>query len=55
MRRRRARPSSSTGAPGTTRIELASAMFEYLEIFHNRERRHPALGMLTPIQVEYIS
>jgi len=23
-------------------------MFEYLEIFHNRRRRHSALGMLTP-------
>jgi putative transposase len=30
-----------------TRIELANAIFEYLEIFHNRQRRHSALGMLT--------
>ena len=28
----------------TTRIELANAIFEYLEIFHNRQRRHSALG-----------
>lgn len=35
-----------------TRIELANAMFEYLEIFHNRQRRHSALGMLTPIEFE---
>ncbi len=27
-----------------TRVELANAMFEYLEIFHNRQRRHSALG-----------
>ena len=27
-------------------------MFEYLEIFHNRQRRHSALGMLTPIEYE---
>ena len=27
-----------------TRIELANATFEYLEIFHNRQRRHSALG-----------
>jgi putative transposase len=32
-----------------TRIELANAFFDYLEIFHNRQRRHPALGMRTPI------
>jgi putative transposase len=27
-----------------TRIELANAIFEYLEIWHNRRRRHSALG-----------
>ena len=27
-----------------TRIELSTALFEYLEIFHNRTRRHSALG-----------
>ncbi len=32
-----------------TRIELANAIFDYLEIFHNRQRRHSALGMRTPI------
>jgi putative transposase len=35
-----------------TRIELANAIFEYLEIFHNRQRRHSALGMLSPIEFE---
>ena len=35
-----------------TRIELANAMFEYLEIFHNRQRRHSSLEMLTPIEYE---
>jgi transposase InsO family protein/transposase-like protein len=35
-----------------TRIELANAIFEYLEIFHNRQRRHSALGWLTPIEYE---
>ena len=35
-----------------TRIELANAIFEYLEIFHNRRRRHSALGWLTPIEYE---
>jgi putative transposase len=35
-----------------TRLELANAIFEYLEIFHNRQRRHSRLGMLTPIEFE---
>ncbi len=35
-----------------TRLELANAIFEYLEIFHNRRRRHSALGMLTPNEYE---
>ncbi|ODT94602.1 MAG: transposase [Pseudonocardia sp. SCN 72-86] len=35
-----------------TRIELANALFEYIEMFHNRRRRHSALGMLTPIEYE---
>jgi len=37
-----------------TRIELANALFEYLEIFHNRRRRHSAVGMLTPIEYEML-
>jgi transposase InsO family protein len=35
-----------------TRVELANGIFEYLEIFHNRKRRHSALGMLTPVEYE---
>ena len=35
-----------------TRLELANAMFEYLEIFHNRQRRHSSIDMLTPIEYE---
>jgi transposase InsO family protein len=35
-----------------TRVELANAIFEYLEIFHNRQRRHSALGMLSPVEYE---
>ncbi|MUL67542.1 hypothetical protein BOO86_23930 [Mycobacterium sp. CBMA 234] len=35
-----------------TRIELANAIFDYLEIFYNRQRRHSALGMGTPIEFE---
>jgi len=35
-----------------TRVELSNAIFEYLEIFHNRQRRHSALGMISPIEFE---
>ena len=35
-----------------TRLELSNAIFEYLESFHNRQRRHSALGMLTPVEYE---
>ncbi|WP_425386962.1 IS3 family transposase [Amycolatopsis benzoatilytica] len=27
-------------------------MFEFLEIWHNRQRRHSRLGWLTPIEFE---
>ena len=37
-----------------TRLELVNAIFEYLEIFHNRQRRHSALSMLTPVEFEAI-
>ncbi|MCT7352190.1 hypothetical protein N4P33_08380 [Streptomyces sp. 15-116A] len=33
-------------------MELSTAPFEYLEIFHNRQRRHSALGMLSPVEYE---
>ena len=35
-----------------TRIELSAALFQYLEIFHNRTRRHSSLGMLTTVDYE---
>lgn len=31
-----------------TRIEASTAIFEYIEIFYNRKRRHSTLGFLTP-------
>ena len=37
-----------------TTVELANAIFEYLEIFHNRQRRHSALGMFTPVDFEAV-
>jgi transposase InsO family protein len=35
-----------------TRLELANAIFEYLEIFHNRQRRHSSLDWRTPDEFE---
>lgn len=37
-----------------SRVELTNAIFEYIEIFHNRQRRHSALGYRTPIEYELI-
>jgi transposase InsO family protein len=34
---------------------LANAIFDYLEIFHNRQRRHSALGYRTPTEYELSS
>jgi transposase InsO family protein len=31
---------------------LANAIFDYIEIFHNRQRRHSALNYRTPIEYE---
>jgi transposase InsO family protein len=35
-----------------TRIELANAIFEYIEGFHNRRRRHSAIGWQAPLDFE---
>jgi putative transposase len=35
-----------------TRIELANAIFEYIEGFHNRRRLHSALGWVSPLEFE---
>ncbi len=35
-----------------TRVELASAIHDYIEHFHNTRRRHSALGMRTPAEIE---
>jgi putative transposase len=35
-----------------TRRELGSAVFEYIEAFYNRERRHSTLDMLSPAEYE---
>jgi len=35
-----------------TRIELATAIHDYIELWHNVRRRHSALGWRTPSEVE---
>jgi putative transposase len=35
-----------------SRLELQSAVFEYIEAFYNRRRRHSTLGMLSPAEYE---
>jgi putative transposase len=36
------------------RLELQSAVFEYVEAFYNRQRRHSTLGMLSPANYEQL-
>ncbi|MFI2511253.1 IS3 family transposase [Streptomyces sp. NPDC018972] len=50
----RCRSFVQTGLPRRWRTgpELSTALFEYLEIFHNRQRRHSALEVLTPVEYE---
>ncbi|NOU13086.1 MAG: IS3 family transposase [Methylococcaceae bacterium] len=36
----------------TTRAEARRAVFEYIEIFYNRERLHFANGYLSPVDYE---
>jgi transposase InsO family protein len=35
-----------------TRLDLANAMLDHREIFHNWQRRRSSLGMLSPIKYE---
>ena len=35
-----------------TRAEARAAIFDYIEIFYNRQRRHSALGYLSPAEFE---
>ena len=38
-----------------SRVELAAAMAEYIDVFHNELRRHTSLGMRTPAEFETIN
>lgn len=36
----------------TTREEATKEIFEYIEVFYNRQRRHSTLGYMTPVEFE---
>jgi putative transposase len=38
-----------------TRREARSAIFDYIEVFYNRQRLHSSLGYLSPVQFECLS
>ena len=38
-----------------TRRQLAQAIFEYIEVFYNRQRRHSYLGYLSPVEFEELA
>ena len=35
-----------------TRLELSNAIFDYIEIFYNRQRRHSSLDYVSPVEFE---
>ena len=37
-----------------SRLELHSAVFEYIDAFYNRQRRHSTLNMLSPASYEQL-
>lgn len=36
----------------STRVELSAAIFDWIEVFYNRTRRHSSLGMMSPAAYE---
>lgn len=38
-----------------TREEANQSIFEYIEVFYNRQRRHSSLGYLSPVQFENLN
>jgi len=35
-----------------TRLELTNAIFDYIEVFYNRQRRHSSLDYVSPVKFE---
>ena len=40
--------------PWRTRRELSAAVYDYIELFYNRERRHSTLGYVSPHEFELL-
>jgi len=49
-----ARPGKPNRRTWPSRLELQSAVFEYIEAFYNRQRRHSTLNMLSPADYEQL-
>jgi putative transposase len=43
------------GRSWPSKAELRTEVFEYIEVFYNRRRRHSTLGFLSPAQFETIT
>ena len=43
------------GRSWPSKAELRAEVFEYIEVFYNRRRRHSTLGFLSPAQFETIT
>ena len=41
------------GADWATREDARAAVFEYIEVWYNRQRRHSSLGFLSPVAYEH--
>ncbi|MBK9126007.1 MAG: transposase [Chloroflexi bacterium] len=41
--------------PFATRAAARKAIFEYIEVWYNRQRRHSALGYLSPADFEQLA
>ena len=37
-----------------TRVQAKADIFEYIEVFYNRSRRHSGLGYMTPAKYEMV-
>jgi putative transposase len=46
--------STSLGPQWRTRTELSTEIFDWIDVFYNRSRRHSGLGMLAPVAHEKV-